>query len=627
MDVSDSLATPRPPVSIYLRIRPPRSEFTYIDQISPDKKSIRICKDLELRSFSFDRIFTPSDSQVQVCLISALGIIKAVLNGYNGCILAFGQTGSGKTHTILGDLTAKVPGLLLYSMLTLLSARKNVSFELSAVQVYMDKVIDLLPDIKGAGKSSLPLHLMRDCKAVGVSSPEEAERCIEALSLNRKTARTKMNEKSSRSHAVFVLRVTLPDYEEPALLSIVDLAGSERLKKAPGVDPRQLEETIAINSSLTALSKCIHALARPEHLHTPQPLNPSATQPLNPSSSQPHIPFRDSKLTMLLQPSLSGKAYLSLIVAISPDDRDVNEAFSSLRFSTCGARIELRPLRAQPVRARSPEFASPESNKQTNHREEEQDLPSFKPLNPSTPQPFNPSAPSSQRPPTQPLNPSTSHPHQAVSIPRSEPLSEEEEIFQSGFSFKQRALYKSRSESEIEHYRSHSPILASEREAPIPPSQISDELIQLRLENATLRAKLQTTINESDYPLLAKAIGGYLLTNKPSFANPTIDELLCGVKSRFLALEAKTERCRLRANLAGCLGVWELSEDQVALAVRRLIAGKKIVRFLEQKFREKKALSKPEHYRAIKVAMGKNALTQAFKSLSKQLAVLGNQLK
>jgi len=90
-------------VSVYLRIRPPNCEYTFIEEICPDRKTISVKKDFEIRTFSFNKIFMPpDDSQMKLFLTTCTPILKATLNGFNGCLLAYGQTGSGKTHTMEG---------------------------------------------------------------------------------------------------------------------------------------------------------------------------------------------------------------------------------------------------------------------------------------------------------------------------------------------------------------------------------------------------------------------------------------------------------------------------------------------------------------------------------------------
>lgn len=138
-------------VKVYLRIRPPTSEYTYIDDIDSNKTTIQITKDFEIRKFQFDRIFIPNDTNLTVNLNTCTEVLKGVVRGYNGCILAYGQTGSGKTFTIVGD--SWVQGILQYSFAYLLSLlKKDIKLELCCMQVYMNHVYDLLEDEKTSNK-------------------------------------------------------------------------------------------------------------------------------------------------------------------------------------------------------------------------------------------------------------------------------------------------------------------------------------------------------------------------------------------------------------------------------------------------------------------------------------------
>ena len=249
-----------------------------------------------------------------------------------------------------------------------------------------------------------------------IASVDDIENAIARIRRNRKSSKTKMNLSSSRSHAVFLLRVINPEFKESSTLSLVDLAGSERVKKSQTLNQKLLEETISINTSLTALSKCISAVvkndqAKKSNKQAKSPsqldfenqkgifikqksheetrvklsqefvnLSASLNETLEPEKQDPnseernvssktfskqktepkklskinvletspvHIPFRDSKLTMILQNSLSGKSCLTLIITLSPDEPDVEESFSALRFGICASKIEIRTFKIE----------------------------------------------------------------------------------------------------------------------------------------------------------------------------------------------------------------------------------------------------------------------------------------
>lgn len=158
-----------------------------------------------------------------------------------------------------------------------------------------------------------------------------------------------MNQKSSRSHAIFRIIVNNPEFQKSSFLDIVDLAGSEWIKKSQMNDKKSSEEMISINSSLLVLGKCISNLAL-KPLSTSQQLSQLENSQENPQKAKKiHIPFRDSLLTIILQDCLSGNCFLSLIVTISPDDYNVYESFSSLQFAGNVMKLEIEPVKHKEV--------------------------------------------------------------------------------------------------------------------------------------------------------------------------------------------------------------------------------------------------------------------------------------
>ncbi|KAK9837080.1 hypothetical protein WJX81_001237 [Elliptochloris bilobata] len=295
-------------IRVFVRVRPAADEA---------QQSVRFCGSgaLELQTgqgrtagvtaFSFDRIFAPSAPQEEV-FDEVSQLVQSAMDGYRVCIFAYGATGSGKTHTMIGG-GGKERGVIprsidkLYARACELQQLHGWSIMLKAtcLEVFCDELIDLLGDGPPAGKKHTISH---------------GAGCVE----RRSVAATACNERSSRSHLVFALAVSASNCRTGqkmlGLLNLVDLAGSERLSKSGAASDR-LKETQAINKSLSSLGDVIAALG----------------------SKAEHVPYRNSKLTWLLQPCLSADAKTLFIINISADSQAATqESLCSLRF---GAKI------------------------------------------------------------------------------------------------------------------------------------------------------------------------------------------------------------------------------------------------------------------------------------------------
>jgi len=275
------------------------------------------------RVFLFDHVFKENVTQEQVYNKAALPIVKDVLSGYNGTIFAYGQTSSGKTHTmegVYGDPTlCGITPRIVYDIFNhIYSMDENLEFHIkvSYFEIYMDKIRDLL-DIT---KTNLSVHEDKNrvpyVKGVTerfVSSPEEVFESFDEANSNRHVAVTNMNEHSSRSHSVFLIHVKQENMETQKKLHgklyLVDLAGSEKVSKT-GAEGAVLDEAKNINKSLSALGNVISALAE----------------------SSNFIPYRDSKLTRILQESLGGNARTTIIICCSPASFNETETKSTLMF-------------------------------------------------------------------------------------------------------------------------------------------------------------------------------------------------------------------------------------------------------------------------------------------------------
>ncbi|CAK9858033.1 unnamed protein product [Sphagnum jensenii] len=355
-------------VRVTLRVRPPtRAEqkeedgapFIFLDK---EKNTVILRRKgsfVDFTEFQFDAVMPATALQVDVYNTAARPVVLDVLNGYNGTIMAYGQTGAGKTYTLSdklstwGEITA-VEGIIPRSAAEIFErADSDQDYEyhvsMSYIQIYMEQIQDLLRP------ESCNMQIREGDNGVYVSGIEEiqvksVEDCMKLLILgdrNRCFAFTKLNAHSSRSHVIVILTVekkakyqTLEQKAELAerrrlsscfleservlvgKLFLVDLAGSERLKRS-GSEGLRASEAMSVNLSLTCLGKCISARA-----------DPNIT----------HVPFRDSKLTRLLQESLGGNAKTSLVINIAPCSEYLQESLSSLHFGSRAMKVATRAI-------------------------------------------------------------------------------------------------------------------------------------------------------------------------------------------------------------------------------------------------------------------------------------------
>ncbi|KDP39040.1 hypothetical protein JCGZ_00797 [Jatropha curcas] len=287
--------------------------------------------------FTFDRVFTPDASQEDV-FVEISQLVQSALDGYKVCIFAYGQTGSGKTYTMMGKPgNPEQKGLIPRSLEQIFQTRQSLlsqgwkyEMQVSMLEIYNETIRDLLstnrepsrPEngMSAGGKQYAIKHdangntHVSDLTVVDVRSTREVSFLLEQAANSRSVGKTQMNEQSSRSHFVFTLRISgtneSTDQQVQGVLNLIDLAGSERLSKSGSTGDR-LKETQAINKSLSSLSDVIFALAKKED----------------------YVPFRNSKLTYLLQPCLGGDSKTLMFVNISPDPSSLGESLCSLRFA------------------------------------------------------------------------------------------------------------------------------------------------------------------------------------------------------------------------------------------------------------------------------------------------------
>lgn len=290
--------------------------------------------------FRFDRNFEPSSSQETV-FQEVSEFVQSALDGYQVCLFSYGQTGSGKTHTMQGSREGPLRGIIPRAIeqvgkykATLEKQGWKYSIEVTFVEIYNEQIRDLLRtskkptshDIRTDPKSGKPY--ISEIRRWSVD-PEDASTIDEIMELaasQRAVESTDMNAQSSRSHSIFTLHLKADHNNGSFLkgaLNLVDLAGSERLSRSNATGER-LREAQSINKSLSCLSDVFNAI----------------------SKKASHIPFRNSKLTHILSPALSGDGKTLMMVNLSPTDASYHESLCSLRFASTVNKCELgRPKR------------------------------------------------------------------------------------------------------------------------------------------------------------------------------------------------------------------------------------------------------------------------------------------
>ncbi|OMP11461.1 hypothetical protein COLO4_03805 [Corchorus olitorius] len=338
-------------IRVYCRVRPflngQQNNMTSVDHV--DHGSITIVTPSKYgkegkKSFTFNRAFGSTATQAEV-FADTQPLIRSVLDGYNVCIFAYGQTGSGKTYTMTGpkELTEEELGVnyrALGDLFFLQQQRKEtISYEISVqmLEIYNEQVRDLLSS-EGLNKR-YPLHVylyqnclylhssqnginVPDANLVRVTSTADVINLMNLGHKNRAVSATAMNDRSSRSHSCLTVHVQGKELTSGNILRgsmhLVDLAGSERVDKSEVTGDR-LKEAQHINKSLAALGDVISSLA----------------------SKNAHVPYRNSKLTQLLQDSLGGQAKTLMFVHIAPEYEALVETISTLKFAERVATIEL----------------------------------------------------------------------------------------------------------------------------------------------------------------------------------------------------------------------------------------------------------------------------------------------
>ncbi|XP_060523746.1 kinesin-like protein Klp68D [Cylas formicarius] len=292
--------------------------------------------------FTYDAVYDEISTQQSIYDETIRPLVVSVLDGYNGCVFAYGQTGTGKTYTMEGDDDEEGENMGIIprtfnQIWSHISRKTGVEFLVSVryIEIYMEEIRDLLR-IK-----STKSHELRELPDSGVvvtnlhsQTCQSAKDMLKAMrngNFNRTTGATNMNEHSSRSHAIFQIIIEMAEVDSKTMkvgkLNLVDLAGSERQSKT-GATGDRLKEATKINKALSSLGNVIYALAE----------------------NSSHIPYRDSKLTRLLQDSLGGNSKTIMIANVGPANINYEETITTLRYAYRAKSIKNKPIKNEDIK-------------------------------------------------------------------------------------------------------------------------------------------------------------------------------------------------------------------------------------------------------------------------------------
>jgi len=326
------------------------------DTVQQSKQTQRIKG--RTNSYTLDQIYEMEANNAEIYQKSVQPLVMATLEGYHASVFAYGQTSTGKTYTMSG--TKHSPGIVPLAVSDMFraismsnsddtSADRNREYlmRVSYLEIYNEQVIDLLSDnnnnstiriLEAKGEVAI-----RGLREEVVTSPNQIFALLQKGNARRQVGSTQMNQHSSRSHTI--VRLCLESSvasntntkTRVSSLSLVDLAGSESVRLTGSTGDRRKEGQY-INKSLMTLGQVIYKLSESQGDSTPNKHHSTT------STTQQHIPYRDSKLTRLLQPSLSGNAQITCICTISPDTKHLEESHNTLKFATRAKRIQQRSV-------------------------------------------------------------------------------------------------------------------------------------------------------------------------------------------------------------------------------------------------------------------------------------------
>uniref|UniRef100_A0A7N6BFC4 Kinesin-like protein n=1 Tax=Anabas testudineus TaxID=64144 RepID=A0A7N6BFC4_ANATE len=296
------------------------------------------------KAFTYDYVFDPTAEQEEVFRTAVSPLLCGLFKGYNATVLAYGQTGSGKTFSMGGTYTSAqendpAVGVIPRVVSRIFEEKEtrtgcDFCLTVSYLEIYNEEILDLLCTSKDKPAISIREDPKEGIKIVGLTerqvfSANEMVGCLELGNSARTVGSTAMNAASSRSHAIFTItleqrRGTDKVDSVVSKLHLVDLAGSERQKKTKAEGDR-LKEGISINRGLLSLGNVISALG-------------------DESKKNTFVPYRDSKLTRLLQDSLGGNSHTLMIACVSPADSNMEETINTLRYADRARKIKNKPI-------------------------------------------------------------------------------------------------------------------------------------------------------------------------------------------------------------------------------------------------------------------------------------------
>lgn len=329
------------PIQVVCRFRPLNEKEKNISQeyccefLDYSQVMVRSTSENNTYKFNFDRVFDPKSNQQEVYDFAAKHIVESVLEGFNGTIFAYGQTSSGKTHTMQGiidnpEKEGIIPRMIRHMFNFIVNSSSDTEYivKVSMIEIYMEKIKDLIDPERtnlNVREDKAKGIYIEDLSEHYVVSEDEVLEIMKLGSDNRSVAATNMNEHSSRSHSMFIMTIHQNNVKDLSAktgkLYLVDLAGSEKISKT-GATGLTLEEAKTINKSLTTLGMVINSLT---------------------DGKSTHIPYRESKLTRVLQESLGGNAKTCLIITCSPSIYNESETLSTLRFGLRAKKIKNKP--------------------------------------------------------------------------------------------------------------------------------------------------------------------------------------------------------------------------------------------------------------------------------------------
>ncbi|KAI5287331.1 kinesin-like nuclear fusion protein [Ascosphaera acerosa] len=356
-------------IRVFCRVRPPLRQEpaediaaiaypdadcgdTEISVQGPEEKTAMGTITTRTHTFEFDRVFGPAATNA-VVFDEISQLVQSALDGFNVCIFCYGQTGSGKTYT----MGSTDDGMIPRAVRQIFSAREELAergweYEMEGcfVEVYNEQIHDLIGSPEDLDKKRCEIRhdLARQrtdvvgATVVPLTTAQEVNALLRRADRNRSVGATKANERSSRSHSVFILRMRgtnrlTGEQRREGVLNLVDLAGSERLNVS-GSEGLRLKETQSINRSLSCLGDVIAALGEAQQV---QPADASGDA----AAVAAHIPYRNSKLTYLLQFSLGGTSKTLMFVNVSPRRQHLGETLTSLKFAVKVSNVKLPKAR------------------------------------------------------------------------------------------------------------------------------------------------------------------------------------------------------------------------------------------------------------------------------------------